>query len=120
MTTSDFISRYKVEPPLKILFTRFKEDKKIKFNNYNMSGLVPKIQIETENSSRPTIQIKNPTNVKGIDIIRDDDSASDASGSTIEPSVPDKKSNIKHGKSKNKFNVSVPLKHLHGRTVVFF
>tara|TARA_Y100000389_G_scaffold204914_1_gene260756 strand:+ start:3335 stop:4369 length:1035 start_codon:yes stop_codon:yes gene_type:complete len=70
-----------------------------------MSGSVPKIQIETENSSRPTVQIKNPVSVKGIDVIRDsDDSASDVSGSTVSAATPVKKTSLKNVKSKSKFN----------------
>lgn len=104
---SSFVNKYNVKPPIKLLFTRSNDNKKINFNKYNMSGSVPKIQIETENSSRPTVQIRNPINVKGIDVIRDsDDSASDASGSTVEP-VPDvrqKKASLKSMKSKSKFD----------------
>ena len=104
---SSFVNKYNVKLPIKLLFTRSNDNKKINFNKYNMSGSVPKIQIETENSSRPTVQIRNPINVKGIDVIRDsDDSASDASGSTVEP-VPDvhqKKASLKSMKSKSKFD----------------
>jgi len=104
---SSFVNKYNVKAPIKLLFTRSNDNKKINFNKYNMSGSVPKIQIETENSSRPTVQIRNPINVKGIDVIRDsDDSASDASGSTVEP-VPDarqKKASLKSMKSKSKFD----------------
>ena len=101
-----FIDKYNIQYPLKILFTRSNDNKKINSFNYNMSGSVPKIQIETENSSRPTVQIKNPVSVKGIDIIRDsdDDSASDASGSTVSAAPPVKKTSLKNVKSKSKFN----------------
>ena len=100
-----FVSKYNIKPPLNLLFTRSNGDKKINSSNYNMSGSVPKIQIETENSSRPTVQIKNPLSVKGIDIIKDsdDDSESDASGSTIS-AAPVKKTSLKNVKSKSKFN----------------
>ena len=99
-----FINKYNVKHPLNLLFTRSNENKKINSFNYNMSGSVPKIQIETENSSRPTIQIKNPISVNGIDVIRDsDDSASDASGSTVS-AAPVKKTSLKNVKSKSKFN----------------
>lgn len=100
-----FVIKYNVKPPLNLLFTRSNEDKKINSSKYNMSGSVPKIQIETENSSRPTVQIKNPVSVKGIDIIKDsdDDSASDVSGSTIS-AAPVKKTSLKNVKSKSKFN----------------
>lgn len=101
-----FIDKYNIQPPLNLLFTRSNDNKKINSFNYNMSGSVPKIQIETENSSRPTVQIKNPVSVKGIDVIRDsDDSASDASGSTISAAAaPVKKTSLKNVKSKSKFN----------------
>jgi hypothetical protein len=101
-----FINKYNVKHPLKLLFTRSNENKKINSFNYNMSGSVPKIQIETENSSRPTIQIKNPISVSGIDVLRDsDDSASEASGSTVSAAAaPLKKTSLKNVKSKSKFN----------------
>jgi len=101
-----FIDKYNIKYPLNLLFTRSNDNKKINPLNYNMSGSVPKIQIETENSSRPTVQIKNPVSVKGIDVIRDsDDSASDASGSTISAAAaPVKKTSLKNVKSKSKFN----------------
>lgn len=101
-----FIDKYNIKYPLNLLFTRSNDNKKINPLNYNMSGSVPKIQIETENSSRPTVQIKNPVSVKGIDVIKDsDDSASDASGSTISAAAaPVKKTSLKNVKSKSKFN----------------
>lgn len=101
-----FIDKYNIKYPLNLLFTRSNDNKKINSLKYIMSGSVPKIQIETENSSRPTVQIKNPVSVKGIDVIRDsDDSASDASGSTISATAtPVKKTSLKKVKSKSKFN----------------
>lgn len=100
-----FIDKYNIQFPLNLLFARSNDNKKIKSSKYNMSGSVPKIHIETENSSRPTVEIKNPVSVKGIDIIRDsDDSASDASGSTISAAPPVKKTSLKNIKSKSKFN----------------
>jgi hypothetical protein len=101
-----FIDKYNIQFPLNLLFTRSNDNKKINSSKYNMSGSVPKIHIETENSSRPTVEIKNPVSVKGIDIIRDpdDDSASDVSGSTMSAAPPVKKTSLKNIKSKSKFN----------------
>ena len=76
---------------------------------------MPKIRVETENSSRPTVKVKNPMGVKGIDIIKDDSDseesvASGSSGDTIEPTMPLKKESksmkkeSKPMKSKEKFN----------------
>jgi hypothetical protein len=48
-----------------------------------MSGVVPKIIIETENSSRPTINIENPLNLDGIKITNADSDSDDSIG-TIE------------------------------------
>ncbi len=104
---TSFVNKYNVDLPLKMLFIRSNDNKKININEYKMSGSMPKIQVETESSSRPTVQIKNPINIKGIDVIRDpDDSASDTSGSTVEaaPDVRQKKTSLKSMKSKNKFN----------------
>ena len=59
-----------------------------------MSAEFPKIKVETEESSRPTLKIKNPTSIKGVDIIGNDDDSS--SVSTIEQVSP-----VKKTKSKN-------------------
>jgi hypothetical protein len=82
---NDIIYKNNIKGPINILFPRSDKVKKKDFIDYNMSGLVPKIKVETENSSRPTVEIKNPINVSGIDIIKDNDSDSNSSGSTIEP-----------------------------------
>ena len=107
----DFNKKYKVSEPLNIVFTRSNETKKKRNIKYNMSGIVPKITIENENSSRPIVKIKNPISVKGIDIVKDkedSDAESDVSGSTIEPSNNNKTSNTKSlksiSRSKSKFN----------------
>lgn len=106
-----FNKKYKVSEPLNIVFTRSNETKKKRNIKYNMSGTVPKITIENENSSRPIVKIKNPISVKGIDIVKDkedSDAESDVSGSTIEPSNNNKTSNTKSlksiSRSKSKFN----------------
>jgi hypothetical protein len=48
-----------------------------------MSGVVPKITIETENSSRPTVKIENPLNLDGIKITNADSDSDDSLG-TVE------------------------------------
>jgi hypothetical protein len=48
-----------------------------------MSGVVPKIIIETENSSRPTVKIENPLNLDGIKITNADSDSDDSLG-TVE------------------------------------
>lgn len=92
------LKKHSIKGPIENLFPRLQTPKKKK-HTYKMSATVPKIKIETESSSRPTIKVKNPLNIKGIDVDRDDDSVS--SGSTIEPSV--RKSKITSKKS-SKFN----------------
>lgn len=73
--------------PINILFSRSNSSKKNKTKFYNMSGSIPKIKIETDNNSRQNIKLKNPANVKGINVIKDSDSDSDqesvSSGTTI-------------------------------------
>jgi hypothetical protein len=65
-----------------------------------MSGVVPKIIIETENSSRPTINIENPINLDGIKITNADSDSDDSSG-TVELDKVTKPINIKtHEKPK--------------------
>jgi len=59
-----------------------------------MSGVVPKIIIETENSSRPTINIENPLNLDGIKITNAD-SDSDESLGTVELETVTKPVNFK-------------------------
>lgn len=63
-----------------------------------MSAEFPKIKVETEESSRPTLKIKNPTNIKGVDIIGNDDDSS--SVSTVEQVSPVKKTKSKNSKFK--------------------
>ena len=94
------LKKHNIKGPIENLFTRLEPSKK-KNHNYNMSANIPKIKVETENSSRPTIKLKNPTSIKGVDLLRDDESVS--SGSTVEPASPVKKpkSGIKRG---SKFN----------------
>lgn len=48
-----------------------------------MSGVVPKITIETEKSSRPTVKIENPLNLDGIKITNADSDSDDSLG-TVE------------------------------------
>lgn len=96
----DIIKKHSIKGPIEHLFTRSQQPKKK--DKYNkMSASVPRIKIETDNSSRPTVQLKNPTNIKGIDLIRDDES--DASGSTFE-AAPVKKSKPAKKSSGSRFN----------------
>lgn len=107
------LNKNNINGPINLLFTRSPLLEK-KENNNKMSGQMPRIKVETENSSRPTVQLKNPTSVKGIDIIKDDssDDASISSGDTIEPDMPVIKSSKKDKdkdkkkpmKSSSKFN----------------
>ena len=72
-----------------------------------MSGFVPKIKVETDNTSRPTVSVKYPINIGGIDVIKDSDSDNDSvsSGSTIEPQMTTpKKRKSSSMKSNSKFN----------------
>jgi len=107
---NDIIHKHNIVGPINILFPRSEKVKKKKYINYNMSGLVPKIKVETEKSSRPTIQLKNPVNINGVNIIKDEDSYSNSSGSTIEPSQPvinkkkSKSSSNQHFKSSSTFD----------------
>lgn len=81
-----------IKGPIEELFPRLQTLKKNSYN-YKMSATIPKIKIETADSNRPTVQLKNPSSIKGVDIVRDDESVS--SGSTIETSPvkkPKKKS----------------------------
>ena len=109
------IEKHNIKGPIELLFSRSQGFKKKDTNYYNMSGQMPKIRVETENSSRPTVKVKNPMGVKGIDIIKDDSDseesvASGSSGDTVEPTMPSKKESksmkkeLKPMKSKEKFN----------------
>lgn len=103
----DIINNYSIKGPVNLLFTRSEKSKKKEIKEYNMSGFVPKIKVETDKTSRPTVSVKNPINVGGIDVIKDSESDNDsvASGSTIEPqtSMP-KKHKSSSMKSNSKFN----------------
>jgi hypothetical protein len=103
----DIINNYSIKGPVNLLFTRSEKSKKKEIKEYNMSGFVPKIKVETDKTSRPTVTIKNPINVGGIDIIKDSESDNDsvASGSTIEPQISmPKKHKSSSMKSNSKFN----------------
>lgn len=107
---AEIIDKYNIKGPVELLFARSEKSKKKENEDYTMSGFVPNIKLETDKTSRPTLKVKNPINVGGIDLIRDpeSDQESDASGSTIEPqiSMPKKSKNTnKPGKpSSSKFN----------------
>ena len=109
------IEKHNIKGPIELLFSRSQDFKKKDTNYYNMSGQMPKIRVETDNSSRPTVKVKNPIGVKGIDIIKDDSDseesvASGSSGDTVEPTMSLKKESksmkkeSKPMKSKEKFN----------------
>lgn len=103
----DIINNYSIKGPVNLLFTRSEKSKKKEMKEYNMSGLVPKIKVETEKTSRPTVSVKNPISVGGINVIKDSDSDNDsiASGSTIEPQITmPKKHKTSSMKSNSKFN----------------
>tara|TARA_Y100001970_G_C14255559_1_gene875100 strand:- start:5141 stop:6292 length:1152 start_codon:yes stop_codon:yes gene_type:complete len=109
------IKKNNIKGPVELLFSRSQDLKKKDTIYYNMSGQIPKIKVETDSSSRPTVKVKNPLGVKGIDIIKDDSDseesvASGSSGDTVEPTMSLKKES-KHAKkeskpvkSKGKFN----------------
>ena len=105
---NEIINNYNIEGPVNLLFTRSHSNKKKVNKEYNMSGLIPKIKVETESMSRPTVKVNNPISVGGIDIIKDpeSDNESEASGDTVEPTIssPPKKSKMKEMKSNSKFN----------------
>lgn len=109
----DIINDYSIKGPVNLLFTRSHKSKKKEKKEYNMSGFVPKIKVETD-KTRPTIKVKNPINVGGIDVIKDSDSEngndndndndSVSSGSTIEPQAVSKKHSLSSMRKKSKFN----------------
>ena len=72
-----------------------------------MSGSVPKIKVETDKTSRPTVNVRNPISVGGIDVIKDSesDNDSDTSSTTIEPQITmPTKNKSSSMKSNSKFN----------------
>lgn len=107
------IQNNNIKGPINLLFSRSQNDNKNNTYYYNnMSASMPKIKVQTENSSRPTVELKNPISVKGVDVIKDDsasDNESVSSGSTVEPQQtskpkPEKKSSIMPQRSKSKFD----------------
>lgn len=103
----NIINNYSIKGPVNLLFTRSEKSKKKEIKEYNMSGFVPKIKVETDKTSRPTVSVKNPINVGGIDVIKDSETDNDsvASGSTIEPQISmPKKHKSSSMKSNYKFN----------------
>jgi len=104
---NEIAKKHKIKVPINLIFDSSENSKKKETNHYNMSGFVPKIKVETEKSSRPTVQVKNPISVGGIDIIKDPDSDNESveSGSTIEPQpTVHHKSKKSSMKSNSKFN----------------
>ena len=65
---NEIIHNHDIKGPVNLLFTRSHKSKKKELKEYNMSGFVPKIKVETEKTSRPTVSIKNPISVGGIDL----------------------------------------------------
>lgn len=102
----NLLQKNNIKGPINLLFIRSKKVKKKEDIDYNMSGIVPRIKVETDKSSRPTVNIKNPVNISGIDLIKDQESDNDSeiSGSTIEPAVPISRKSSKSMKSNSKFN----------------
>lgn len=103
----DIINNHSIKGPVNLLFTRSEKSKKKESREYNMSGFVPKIKVETDKTSRPIVGIKNPISVGGIDVIKDSESDNDStvSGSTIEPRVTaPKRHRSSSMKSNSKFN----------------
>ena len=102
----DVIKKYNIKGPVAHLFARSQKSKKKETNDYNMSGFMPKIKVETDSMSRPTVNVKNPINVRGVAVIKDSDSDDDsiASGSTIEPQVAPSRPKSIMKKHSSKFN----------------
>ena len=95
------LEKHSIKGPIEKLFIRSDSCKKNKYKG-NMSASIPKIKIETDSSTRPTIKVKNPANISGVDLLKDDDSV--CSGSTIEPASPLKKPIKPSIKKSSKFN----------------
>lgn len=94
------LKKHSIKGPIEELFPRLQTPKKKRYN-YKMSATIPKIKIETEDSARPKVQLKNPTSIKGVEVIRDDESVS--SGSTIEQ-MPIKTPKVKSKSKSSKFS----------------
>ena len=104
---NEIINNHNIKGPINLIFTRSHNRKKKVRKEYSMSGFVPKIKVETESMSRPTVKVKNPISVGGIDLIKDPESGneSDESGSTVEANISPKKTPKMHRtKSNSKFN----------------
>tara|TARA_B100001287_G_C22652486_1_gene515919 strand:- start:568 stop:1716 length:1149 start_codon:yes stop_codon:yes gene_type:complete len=103
----NIINNYSIKGPISLLFTRSEKSKKKVEKEYNMSGSVPKIKVETDKTSRPTVNVRNPISVGGIDVIKDSesDNDSDTSSTTIEPQITmPTKNKSSSMKSNSKFN----------------
>tara|TARA_B100000963_G_scaffold361748_1_gene399235 strand:- start:6893 stop:7948 length:1056 start_codon:yes stop_codon:yes gene_type:complete len=69
-----------------------------------MTANLPNIKVLTEKSSLPTVKVQNPTSIKGIEIVNDNDSVS--SGDTVEATNVTKEKDKDKTKSKIKKNKS--------------
>jgi len=102
---NNLIIKNNIKGPIEKLFPRSHEIKKNKHLNYKMSASLPNIKVLTEKNSVPTVKLRNPTSIKGVEIVND--SASDTSGETVEAnnnfSREKVKSKIKSTKDKQRF-----------------
>ena len=88
----DIIEKHNINGPMNTLFTRSERFNKKNNNDYNMSGSIPRVKVVSD-STRPTIPIKNPISIRGIEVVKDsdsDDNSSVSSCSTIQPNVSTK------------------------------
>jgi hypothetical protein len=103
------IKKNKIEGPIKLLFPRSTEIKKNNSDKYNMSASVPNIKIVTDSSSRPVVKLDNSVKINDIDLIKDSDTDSVSSGSTVEAQLskegkPKPTASSFKSTSKSKFN----------------
>lgn len=101
---NDILDKNNIKGPINILFPRSDNIKKNKSISYKMAAQMPKIRVETDNS-RPSVKLKNPATIKGVELFDDDDDASSVgSGSTVEPAPKPKTIENPRHKTPKSFN----------------
>jgi hypothetical protein len=74
---NDILEEYNIHGPIRKMISRSPKTNK-KHSNIKMSGQMPTIKVENEESGRHKVNVKNPITLEGIEVIRDSDSDSNA------------------------------------------
>jgi hypothetical protein len=80
---NDILTEYNIRGPIQKMISRSPKPNK-KESNIKMSGQMPTIKVENDETGRHKVKVKNPITLEGIEVIRDSDSDS-GSNATAQP-----------------------------------